>query len=46
MSAVVGLAKNMNYKQYDSNYLSNTAIDINDSSRQWTYQYCSEFGFF
>jgi len=26
--------------------ISNTAIDTNGSARQWTYQYCTEFGFY
>ena len=48
MQAVADLAANsgVKYEDYDAVVLSNTKIDINTSSRQWTYQYCNEFGFF
>ena len=36
----------MKYEDYDAVTLSKTAIDINKSGRQWTYQYCNEFGFY
>jgi hypothetical protein len=32
--------------QYDSSSLRNTSIDFNNNARQWTYQYCTEFGWF
>ena len=38
----IGLA----YDQYSAISLANTTIDINSSLRQWTYQICTEFGFF
>jgi hypothetical protein len=30
----------------DNYPLLSTTIDVNDSGRQWTYQYCTEFGYF
>ena len=44
--AAYGKAKGLNYYQYDANSLQDTTIDINSNLRQWTYQYCTEFGFF
>ena len=48
LQAVAGLASSsgISYDQYDAVSLSDTTIDINNSLRQWTYQYCNEFGFF
>lgn len=48
MQAVADLAtsEGVAYDGYDAVTLSNTEIDVNNSSRQWTYQYCNEFGFF
>ena len=48
MQAVAKLAKDygLSYDQYDANSLGKTTIDINSNLRQWTYQYCNEFGFF
>ena len=48
IKAVAGLASSSGiaYDQYDANSLAKTEIDINSSLRQWTYQYCNEFGFF
>jgi len=37
LQAVADLGKGISYTGYDSKYLSNTTIDINNSSRQWTY---------
>eukprot|EP01017_Pseudomicrothorax_dubius_P002878 TRINITY_DN1025_c0_g1_i13.p1 TRINITY_DN1025_c0_g1~~TRINITY_DN1025_c0_g1_i13.p1 ORF type:complete len:389 (-),score=100.83 TRINITY_DN1025_c0_g1_i13:396-1562(-) len=31
---------------YGSYYLSNTTYDIDKNGRQWTYQYCSQMGWF
>lgn len=36
----------VSYDGYDAVTLSKTDIDINSSGRQWTYQYCNEFGFY
>jgi hypothetical protein len=36
----------MNFDQYYSIALQNETIDVNSNLRQWTYQYCNEFGFF
>lgn len=41
-----GKAKGVTYDQYDSLMLRDTTIDINKNLRQWTWQYCTEFGFF
>ena len=48
MNELATQAKNsgLSYSQYDARLLSDTTIDINSSLRQWTYQYCNEFGFF
>jgi hypothetical protein len=32
--------------EYDRNSLMNTTVNLNNSGRQWTYQYCTEFGYF
>ena len=34
------------FKSYDSTYLSNTDINVQDNMRQWTYQYCSQLAYF
>jgi len=39
-------AEGMNFDGYDARLLSSPKIDINSSGRQWTYQFCNEFGFF
>jgi len=31
---------------YNSNDLANTTIDVKSAGRPWTYQYCTEFGWF
>jgi hypothetical protein len=31
---------------YDREFLKKEEIDVTLSSRQWTYQYCTEFGYF
>lgn len=48
IEAVAKLASSegIEYDQYDSQSLAKTEIDINSSLRQWTFQYCNEFGFF
>ena len=48
MGAVADLAVGggLSYDQYDAVALSDTTIDINKNLRQWSYQYCNEFGFF
>jgi len=47
MQAVVDLAtgSGIAYDQYDRTALSDTTIDSSKNLRQWTYQYCNEFGF-
>ena len=44
--AEYGRSKGISYYQYDAKSLQNETIDINSNLRQWTYQYCTEFGFF
>lgn len=34
------------YSGYGVQYMQDTKIDVNNSMRQWTWQYCNEFGFF
>lgn len=41
-----GFKSGMYYDQYDAVALQDTTIDINLNLRQWTYQYCTEFGFY
>jgi len=36
----------VNPPDYDTSILANTQIDIYASGRPWTYQYCTEYGFF
>lgn len=42
----MGVAKSVSYNQYWRVALQNTTIDVNYNMRQWTWQYCTEFGFF
>ena len=48
MKAVAKLATDggVKYDGYDAKALSNTKIDTNSNLRQWSWQYCTEFGFF
>lgn len=48
LRAVAKFGKNsgMYYDQYDAVALQDTTIDIDLNLRQWTYQYCTEFGFY
>ena len=36
----------MSAADYDYTILQNTSLNFASSARQWTYQYCTEFGFF
>ena len=36
----------MSPADYDTTLLANTTIDVNSAGRQWTYQYCTEYGFY
>lgn len=31
---------------YDRTVIASTKIDVNSSGRPWTYQYCTEYGWF
>ena len=41
-----GSQKGVNIADYDRANLKATTIDVNKSGRQWTWQYCTEFGWF
>jgi len=41
-----GVGKGVSYDQYYSVALQNTTINVDHNMRQWTWQYCTEFGFF
>jgi len=41
-----GFKKGVTAAQYDAKDLAKTRVDWNSNLRQWTYQYCSEFGWF
>lgn len=41
-----GAEQGLTYDMYDSTALQNTTVDFGRIIRQWTYQYCNEFGFF
>lgn len=36
----------LNYNGYDRKVLQDTTYDINKNARQWTWQVCTEFGWF
>ena len=45
--AQIGIqAGKVNYDGYDRRALANTTYDVNKNSRQWTWQVCTEFGWF
>ena len=44
--AYIASSGGITYDQYDAVALQDTTIDINKNMRQWSYQYCSEFGFY
>ena len=44
--AIYANIKGVKVSDYDAFMLTNTTYDINKNIRQWTYQYCSEFGWF
>ena len=48
IKAVAKLAsdRGVHFADYDAEELSKTKIDVNSPMRQWTYQYCSMFGWF
>ena len=31
---------------YDRTLIANTTIDVNSSGRPWSFQYCTEYGWF
>jgi len=44
--ATYAAQKGVSVSQYDAKSLRNTTPPANDNIRQWTYQYCTEFGWF
>jgi len=38
--------KGVEFDQYDAQALQNPKIDTANAMRQWTYQYCTMFGWF
>lgn len=45
--AILADQKGVSFDDYDSEgLLQDETIDINSSARNWTYQYCSQFGWF
>jgi len=36
----------VNPGDYDVRVIADTTIDVNSSARPWTFQYCSEYGWF
>lgn len=44
--AEYGKRLGVTYNQYDSLLLQEISIDTDNNMRQWTWQYCTEFGFF
>ena len=39
-------SRNVHVQDYDAYLLANTTYDMYKNIRQWTYQYCTEFGWF
>jgi len=37
---------NVNPGDYDTRVIAETTVDPMSSARPWTFQYCSEYGFF
>lgn len=40
-----GITKGVTFSDYDRNFIKNTTIS-DSAARSWTYQYCTEFGWF
>ena len=41
-----GAEQGVSAPDYDSLAIANTTVDVNSSARPWTYQYCTEYGWF
>ena len=41
-----GATRGSNPKNYDREIVASTVIDVNSSGRPWSYQYCTEYGWF
>ena len=37
---------NVNPGDYDTRVIAETTVDVNSAARPWTFQYCSEYGWF
>ena len=44
--AIYAGIKGVAVSDYDASILKNTTYDLNKNIRQWTFQYCTEFGWF
>lgn len=44
--AQYAVQKGLGLNQYDRVALQNTTYDFDNNMRQWTWQYCTEFGWF
>ena len=45
-AGVLAKKDGMNTHDYDARIIAKTKIDVNSATRQWSYQTCSEFGWF
>ena len=41
-----GAAEGVSPPDYDSAVIADTTVDVHSSARPWTYQYCTEYGWF
>ena len=41
-----GAKEGVTAPDYDSNVIADTTVDVNSSARPWTYQYCTEYGWY
>lgn len=44
--AIVGYSPDSSPADYDRSIIASTTIDVNSSGRPWTFQYCTEFGWY
>ena len=41
-----GAKQGVSAPDYDTHVIADTKVDVNSSARPWTYQYCTEYGWF
>ena len=46
MKAIVAYSPDSSPADYDRSLIASTEIDVNSSGRPWTFQYCTEFGWY